>query len=261
MKTRMERYKVNQERTCRTQKNEALYEKIYEKALPSSDVALLDNESEIDISKIKDLVQQREGYKRIKEFESVLLKPNLEENDEEKNDIYEDIDDKIYDINAILEEARSKREPTEREKYRNLRNTQYNILTNLNLNEEYEEEMDPDFFTKDKTMRELITSLNEKTENIFERTRSNTKMNVDLFEDLKGKDDTVLTEPVKAEEVSSNKANTFYTSSLSFTKEDFEDFQDLQTTVNKNNRLIKVLISILVIVLIAIVLFFVLAIL
>lgn len=84
MKTRMERYKVNQERTCRTQKNEALYEKIYEKALPSSDVALLDNESEIDISKIKDLVQQREGYKRIKEFESVLLKPNLEENDEEK---------------------------------------------------------------------------------------------------------------------------------------------------------------------------------
>ena len=121
--------------------------------------------------------------------------------------------------------------------------------------------MDPDFFTKDKTMRELITSLNEKTENIFERTRSNTKMNVDLFEDLKGKDDTVLTEPVKAEEVSSNKANTFYTSSLSFTKEDFEDFQDLQTTVNKNNRLIKVLISILVIVLIAIVLFFVLAIL
>lgn len=261
MKSRMDRYARDNSDAYRTKKNETLYEEIYEKTLPSSNVALLDNESEIDITKLQDLIKQRDGYKRIKEFEEVLLKPELPK-EEEEYDIYEDIDNKIYDINAILEEARSKREPNSREKYRNLKNTQYNILSNLNFDEEdYEEEMDTDFFTKDKTMRELMTELNEKTTKITNKTRENTKTSLDLFDNLKGNGDTVLTKPIKSDDVKPQSEETFYTNALSFTKDDFEDFQNLQKTVNKNNTLMKFLISILVVVLIIVVLFLVLTIL
>ena len=52
MKSRMDRYARDNSDAYRTKKNETLYEEIYEKTLPSSNVALLDNESEIDITKL-----------------------------------------------------------------------------------------------------------------------------------------------------------------------------------------------------------------
>jgi hypothetical protein len=264
MKSRMDRYTNEQDQGARTAKNQNLYEDIYSNTVSSSNVTLLDNESEIDISKIKELVQNREGYKRVKEFESVLNTKQITE-EQENHDIYEDIDNKIYDINMILEEAKAKRPVSEREKYRSLKNTQYNILSNLNLNEKTDEdEMDTDFFTQDKTMKNLMANLNDKVKDDNEKTKTETKTSVDLFDDLKGDSNTVLTEPVKEDTSISKKAeesNTFYTSHMSFTKEDFEDFQNLQTTVKKNNRLIKVLISTLIIALVAIAVFLVFAIL
>jgi hypothetical protein len=263
MKSRMDRYNNDQDQGARTAKNQNLYGDIYSSTLSSSNVALLDNESEIDISKIKELVQNREGYKRVKELEPVL-QTKTAPLEEEKYDIYEDIDNKIYDINMILEEAKAKRPISDREKYRSLKNTQYNILSNLNLNEEKEEdEMVTDFFTQDKTMKSLATSLdNDKEEK--EKTRSETKTSIDLFEDLKGNNDTILTEPVREDSIAPKKADessTFYTGYMNFTKEDFEDFQNLQTTVKKNNRLIKVLITTLIVVLVAIIISLVFAIL
>jgi hypothetical protein len=249
----MERYNnVEQDQSARTKKNQDLYEDIYSNTFSSSNVTLLDNANEIDISKIQELVQNREGYNRIKEFKSVLKTPSAEE-DKENYDIYEDIDNKIYDINTILEEAKAKRGVSEREKYRNLKNTQYNILTKLNLNEEEEkEEMVTDFFTQDKTIKDLLVTLDEDKNKDLQA-----KTSLDLFENLKG-NNTVLTEPISEEakkiNVNSPEENdTFYTSHLNFTKEDFEDFQNLHNTVKKNNTLIKVLISILILVLLTVI--------
>jgi hypothetical protein len=106
-----------------------------------------------------------------------------------------------------------------------------------------------------------MTELNEKTTKITNKTRENTKTSLDLFDNLKGNGDTVLTKPIKGDDVKPQSEETFYTNALSFTKDDFEDFQDLQKTVNKNNTLMKFLISILVVVLIIVVLFLVLTIL
>lgn len=264
MKTRMERYVENLDDTARIKKNEELYEDIYNN-LPSSNISSLDNESEIDLSKIKEIVSSREGYKRVKEYQSIVkTKDDLEEENEEY-DIYEDIDNKIYDINMILEDAKSKRVVSEREKYRNLRNTQYDILSKLEFKdekEETEEMMATDFFTQDKEIKGLIKDVNKSNDEIrdnFTEETSHTKTSSDLFDSLKGNENTILTEAIKEDTVINemtdfnNKENTFYTSHLSFTKEDFEGFQNLQTTVKKNNRLIKVLITVLAIVLIMIV--------
>ena len=259
LKTRMERYFTDQEEIARTSKNQDLYQDIYTD-LPSSNVTVLNNESEIDISKIKELVQNREGYKRVKDYQTVLNTPSLDE-DNEEYDIYEDIDNKIYDINMILEDAKSKRGPSDREKYRSLRNTQYDILSKLNLNEaaepDPEDEMVTDFFTQDKTMKDFITSLHTEVTGGEEKTLSQTKTSVDLFADLKGSDNTILTEAITEEKAktvktTSEEDETFYTSHMNFTKEDFEGFQNLQSTVKKNNKLIKVLIAILTVIIIAV---------
>jgi len=261
LKTRMQRYFNDQDEIARTKKNQELYDDIYSN-VPSSNVAVLNNESEIDISKIKELSENREGYQRVKQYQSILNTSTLEE-DKEEYDIYEDIDNKIYDINMILEDAKSRRAIPEREKYRNLRNTQFDILSKLNLNEESKNEMEndemvTDFFTQDKVMKQLMTDINDEETEDTTSTEIEGKTSVDLFEDLKGKENTVLTEAISENKdnmtpVKNADDNTFYTNHLNFTKEDFEGFQNLQTTVKKNNKLIKGLITILTIILVAIV--------
>ena len=54
MRTRMDKYHNNEELLERTSKNDSLYEQLYrEKQTLSSNVTVLDNIDEIDISKIK----------------------------------------------------------------------------------------------------------------------------------------------------------------------------------------------------------------
>lgn len=255
MKSRMERYTNEYDETQRTAKNQDLYEEIYNNNVPSSNVTVLANESEIDISKIKELVENREGYNRLKKYQEIIKTDPILEEDKDY-DIYEDIDNKIYDINMILEDAKLKRGVPEREKYRNLRNTQYNILSNLNLKEEVEEEqMDTEFFTQDKTFKKLKDETEEEQDDDEDDTTSK-----DLFDDLKGLGNTILTEainPEQAKEASKEETDEkeFYTNHLSFTKEDFEGFQNLHTTIKKNNKLIKVLITILTLVIVAVIVF------
>ena len=65
MRSRMDRYIESNEVLERTSKNDALYEELYkEKQTPRSNVTVLDNINEIDISKIKDIVNSREEYRK-----------------------------------------------------------------------------------------------------------------------------------------------------------------------------------------------------
>ncbi len=255
LKSRMERYVREHDEVKRTKKNQDLYEDIYNNA-PSSTVSVLDNESEIDISKIKELIDSREGYNRVKKYQEIIQTKSIEEESEEY-DIYEDIDNKIYDINKILEDAKAKREISEREKYRGLRNTQYNILSKLELNEEPEkEEMATDFFTQDKTIEKLMKE--QEDHNSDDEEDDTTSK--DLFDDLKSIGDTVLTEAVDPDKVEKTpkheeEESTFYTNRIAFANEDFEGLNNLQTTIKKNNKLIKVLITIVTFIVVAIIVF------
>ncbi|MDD3048930.1 MAG: hypothetical protein PHQ89_02945 [Bacilli bacterium] len=267
MKTRMEKYYNNDQSLGRSQKNIDLYNQDND-VKPSTNVDLLDNESVIDVSKIKELFDSREGYQRIKKYDKII--ETKEEEPEEDYDIYEDIENKIYDINSILDDARKKRVTNDdKEQSRKLRNTQYNILTQLELNdskidasnEDLCDEMASDFFTKDKAFKKLI-EIDKKENN--EPVEISELSSPDLFADLKSHEDTVLTEPIKEENMelkkpieeipnSINKENTFYTNTLSFTKQDFDEFYNLQSTVKSNNKLIKALIIFFVLILLAIV--------
>ncbi len=260
MKTRFEKYNYNNDDLKRTNKNDELYQNLSGEEIiieEDSSIAtdLLDNISEIDISKIKELLDDSKDYKRTKKYNYLLD----DEKSDEDYDIYEDIDNKIYDINNILESARQKRgDLDEVEQRKKLRNTQYNILSKLDLNKNNEiekEEMVKDFFTKDSSLTDLDKIMSEKEKIDVEKT-------ADLFESLKSTQNTVLTDPIKTsalkikkieEPIEDNRSNTFYTDAHAFTKEDFEGFQNLQGEVKVNNKLIKILIAILIIAIISLI--------
>ncbi|MFA5696780.1 MAG: hypothetical protein WC917_05080 [Bacilli bacterium] len=234
METRMDRHRNSrQEPKPRSQQNEELYGSIYTRDLLSSEKPL-NNEKEIDLSNIKDLMIEREGYSRVKDLKDLLSSEKIEDKYDQK--YYQDIDNKIYDINEMLKQARSQNEDLEREKYRKLMNTQYDILSKLDLNEQFEtDEMDTTFFTREKLK------------------------NTDLLEELKGDEGTILTEAVKAEDCKKyldskeSPENLFYTGYKNFSTEDFEEIQDLKNKVKKNNGLIKFLIVILILIFLVII--------
>ena len=73
MRSRMDRYIESDEVLERTSKNDALYEELYkEKQTPRSNVTVLDNINEIDISKIKDIVNSREEYRKTRKYENLV---------------------------------------------------------------------------------------------------------------------------------------------------------------------------------------------
>lgn len=228
----MDKYKNSfQESKPRSQKNEELYGNIYSRDLTSSEKTL-NNEKEIDLANIGDLLREREGYGKVKDLKDLLPSEKTEEKFNPK--YYQDIDEKIYDINEMLKKARNQNEDLEREKYRKLINTQYNILSKLDLSEPFEsEEMDTTFFTRDKLK------------------------NLDLLEELKGEEGTVLTEAVKTTDcekyLNSKDENLFYTGYKNFSTQDFEEIKELKNKVKKNNGLIKFLIVLLVLIFISII--------
>ena len=60
----MDKYYKNEEVLQRTAKNDTLYDELYrEKQVPRSNVSVIDNVNEIDISKIKTMVDSRENYR------------------------------------------------------------------------------------------------------------------------------------------------------------------------------------------------------
>lgn len=251
MGTRMRKYyKNNNMELKRTKKNYYLYENLYEQEPEPVAVELFDNVNEIDIAKVKEIVDKREEYKSMQKYRQ-LVKAEMVEPEPEYN-IYEDIETKTYDINNILEEAKRERGPQqEGEPEKKLKNTQYNILTKLNLEktEAKEPEMVTDFFTEDNKLGALL-----EKEGTAEIDKSG-----DLFAALKPTKHTVLTEPIKAEQLDSNKGeqnsalkqdDNFYTNVHSFVKEDFDEIHNLQGALKRDNKLIKTLLFILIILLI-----------
>ncbi len=263
MKSRMEKYYGNNDTTkLRTTKNEDIYKKIHDNEIKdfnvNSNISILgDNSKNIDIENLKQILDKkyRDNHKR----RSIDV-GNINLND------YEEIKDeeKDYDINTILEKAYERKNVDYSEnRLKKLRDTQYDILKNLNLEEKSEEPS-----TEEKNLMTLINTIaeNEKGANPL-----------DLLSDLKGNDDeevvagaasTKTLELKSTDEVKklnndkivlkennlktdeSSIDNSFYTNSLKINKKDFEDFSDLQNDTKGNKFRILFLIIIMLIIIV-----------
>lgn len=257
-------YDYNYNRTSsygsRSRKNEELYQEMNHDELTEINLAsnahvIGENNRNIDVEKIKELLEKKYHEEPRKSRSLIKQQEEMEEEVEEPKE-----ETKEYNINAIIEKAKQDKEiDYERERLKKVRDTQYDILKGLSLNEEKEEE-EPSKVTSNKD--DLVNLINTITEKEL-----TSKMDpLDILTDLKGSENTVvldgIKEQVEKEEQKPKETEkkeidkTFYTNSVSFSKSDFDDFNDLKEDMETNKTLIKVLLIIITIAFIAGVLFF-----
>ena len=281
MKTRINKYYDDTPSFAprRTAKNNELYEEIKKSEIENFDIGsnakvIGNNEAQIDINKLKDILEK--NYQEVPKRRSLKLDiPEEEEIEMEKT--------KEYDINAILEKAREEKEVDyQRERLKKVRDTQYDILKNLEVEQEEPKSKAADERTKEELL-DLIQTINlnetqnktikalaeeEKEEEIEIDEDTDTELDpLDILNDLRGDENTVVAgakefenelkeaqEKKEKEEIAEaldeDVDDSFYTSSMSFNKNDFADFSDLEES-KASRILIKILIVIVFLAIIA----------
>lgn len=240
MASRMERYYKPESKTKRrTVVNQELYRKIYDISEYSNieGIATIDKANEIDITKVKNMLKNREEYQKQKDLRTLIYKEEPKVQHIETMDSFEE--DRVYDISDALIKAKqeNKEQP---EKYRNLGNTNYNILKSLQVKKELKEHPKEDVISNTRV-------LNELTDNT---------LSLDLLGDLKSNTVTIagnktsiqqLLEQAKEEEIRKNEQTrkqeldkSFFTSSLNFGKDDFEEVNNMVKKKSKNGLVMKV---------------------
>ena len=237
MASRMEKYHGNTSSVGRRSvRNESLYKDIYDNVEYSNieKVATMEKTNEISLDQIQELLKERDSIKK----KNIVEEPPkvVEPPEEERN----------YDIRDIL--VKAKDEHVDDNKNRNL-STQYNILKNISIKEKMDEEDEKELektlvntavfkdFDDNELSLDMLSDLKSTGNTIVEKTNVG-----DLLQEVKEAKDKY--EP----ESDDGLDKSFYTSSLNFKDEDFEQLKDLQDSIKNNNKMIKVLFFLLFII-------------
>lgn len=240
--SRMDRYYNNSVSTKRTSRNQDLYKSIYEDSEYSNieGIASIDDNNEVDIVKIKNMLKNYNDNNN-RELKRVVNK------EFPKYETFEEDDNRVYDIRDILNKAKSNKET---EAYHNLDQENVELLRNP---QNYKKTIKPS-----NDLEEMIDTITNTSKL---NKLSDNELGLDLFSDLKSKENTTIESrdsirsileeakkkeaQVKEDTTSNNKLDqSFFTSSLSFKDEDFEEIAELKKSVNKNNNLIRILLII-----------------
>jgi len=277
MNSRIDKYYDNSKNVgSRTARNNQLYKDISKTELDNFEVrsnatVIGNNRGSIDVEKIKSILDTH--YNDVPKRRTIQLEKPKEE--EKAKPIFET---KEYDINVILDKAReNKIESYNEARAKKLRDTQFDILSNLNIKrEDFIEDYDGDSdFSREKRedstaarkLEELINTitLNEQdikkekekiiNENNFVEEISSDTDPLDIFEDLKGDENTAILEGLQEKtekliqkmEQTTSLDNSFFTKNTSFKQSDFEDFKDIEEKEG-SGIVIKIIIALLVII-------------
>lgn len=192
-------YKEKTLEESRTAKNKEIYnnsgEEEYDKLSLTSNISILDTDTtNLDIEKLKQLLDEKYSNNRSKKK---VESDDIEEREPEKLD-----DTKEYDLKKIIEKAHNnKSSDYDVERFKKLRDTQYDILNSLNLDRKTEPEIEESLTVEEANLMNLIKTVNGnaiKKEQIEDTTAN------DLMDDLKGDDNTEVLAPVVEEEITEN---------------------------------------------------------
>lgn len=185
-------YKESALEESRTTKNKEIYNKVneedFDKLSLTSNISIIDADTtNLDIEKLKNLLNERYSTKKsIPDIEDDI-EPLQEESLE---------DTKEYDLKKVIDEAHKNKTPDyDRERFKKLRDTQYDILNNLNLDRSEDPIIEESLTVEEANLMNLIKTVNEnslKKEQIEEKEG-------DLLDSLKGDDDTEVLEAISFE--------------------------------------------------------------
>ncbi len=184
MASRMDRYEKSTTRasSSRRKRNQELYDNIGKntKYTNFTDVSKVDA---IDLNEAKRNYKTREGYHQYKDYDEFAPPPKVKKELDDFNYLYQDHENRVYDINAILEKAHESKESyDELDKKRKLKNTNYNILASLNPEEleQYRKEKEAKLAPDEDELRDLIDTITSKTL----KGEIDKKTSVDLLSEL-----------------------------------------------------------------------------
>ena len=257
MASRMDRYHKSELITSgRSSKNKSLYEQIkdLDNYTNIEGVATIEKTNEIDISKVQEMIKNRENYKKQKQLRNILKE------EKEKLEKIEEIEEitKNYDIRDLL--SKIKDEPETEKRSRSLKDEQYEVLKSLNTNPKTKK---IEVEKEEEELKELLNTI-ASTKAINDLTSAD----VGLFDDLKS--DTTVGDAAsikkileeekerKIEETNMEIDKSFYTSSLGFTQSDFEELKNMNHKIKKGNKFIIILLVILILLIIGGLVFFLL---
>ena len=166
---RMDRYKdETPDRPNRYEKNQELYQDIASNTKYTNITDVTNsNAFEINGFKNKGSYTSRESYQQMKKYKNVESVQRIKKELDDFNYLYKIDDKKVYDINIVLEEARKNRQEKDKlEEKRKLKNTSYNILADLNIEEleKYKAEKIKKIMTpEEEEFRDLIDTIASKT--------------------------------------------------------------------------------------------------
>lgn len=234
MESRMEKYyREDLSSFERSKKNKDLYKEVSEQISDLENLPIPDNSNEIDIAGLKRIISSRDEYRKVKELENTFIsqKPIIKEDKKEK-------EEKIYDINVLLANAKNDIQK-ENIATRELKATNNFLTTMKDANIPYNDDA-----------IDIVTETHVKEEK--KSTSSNTdSLPLDILADLKGSENTVVTDPIVKDEVTMIKkdkdSETFYSGSYTFSKKDFfsEEDDDDSFIEEKNHTGLKIFLLIL----------------
>ena len=207
MRSRMERYhnEENQDTYSRSDKNQELYDNLGKNTRYTS-FSDITSSNVFNIDEAKQNITTRQGYQQMKEYDDMIAPPKVKKELDEFNYLYQDRENRVYDINSALKEARENRiEKDELEEKRKLKNTNYNILASLNKEEleKYRKEKVERTKPDEEELQELINTITSKTL----AGEIDKKASLDLLSDLMAtdKDDEVEGQKPKEDDLELSK--------------------------------------------------------
>lgn len=252
MASRMDRYhKDSNTSPGRSIKNKSLYKQIedLDSYTNIEGVATIEKTNEIDISKVKELLKNRENYKKQRQYINLMGKE--EKREEKKEEPIEEV--KNYDVKDLL----SKIKPNDESSNRSLRKEQYEAL------KKYNDKNRRDNTNKDSDdLKELLNTLvNDDDLKALADTND-----VGLLDELKSNtmvgDASSIKRILDEEKQNIKNGNTmeldksFYTSSFGFTATDFEELKNINHKIKKDNKFIIILLVVLILLIILGIVFF-----
>lgn len=263
MDRRTQRYedvseKKEQPKMTRTKKNKILYDDV-NNLIGVEEISSLDTQTRIDLSKLSEYETKREDYQKIKDYKSILPVEK-----EEKVESIKSVENKVYDINTILAEAKKNRvKYDELEKKRKLRENDYTSVADINDKELYKKQSGKEINEKELTdlintitSHNLLQDIKDAEKELDEKSNSDDK---EIFSELIATNvDLNLEEGIAKEFTEQSELNeidnSFYTQSMDLSDQDFEFSEEFE----KDRKLkIKIIIVVSIIVLIIAIIAFV----
>lgn len=206
MKTRMDKYDENTS-SLRSEKNKRLYDEVLDMNIDYVDI---DVNNVIDLSSNKK-TGAREEYKKQRELNYFM--PNEKKSREYVDNTLENKEDRVYDINEILKLAKENKLFDSDSSKKRMINTEYNILTKLDLdevtNKEYSKEnlheLIDTIYEKEKTTKKKENILHEKedlssSDDLLNLKEDTVNLNEDISKDILDKTITEVAPKVEKDE-------------------------------------------------------------